>query len=525
MPTAVEAPIVAVTVYPQHARITRRGRAVLGGESKFTIDGLPLGVSADSVRANGSGPASIVGVDVGVQRRAEYFDTGLRELRDRRRAAQARLDEVTDAEAVEGSKTELLNSLSRRSGAAFAKALAAGSTEPERIAGVGDALAGQLAQVLSRRRELATRHTELAEELDAIDRAIDARGSDVPDSTRVTIELEALPAAAMDAEIELELSYVVTDAWWQSGYDVRLLGDTVTLTWHGVITQNTGEDWPECELALSTARPAATVSVPELDPWFLDRVQPVRAYAAAGGFGAAAPGGSPEGGRYPVSRNLSRPADMSTAAAVVEQGAAAATYRPPRPIAVPSDGGAHRSTIARLELDAELDYVTAPVIAEEAFLRAVVVNSSEHTLRPGNASVFHETEYVGTTRLAVWAPGEEVELALGVDERIRVERELVRRAASKATLSGTKRREAEYRTKVTNHGPRQATVTVIDQVPVSRDESVVIKDIHSKPEPSETNDLGEFTWRLELAPGKTEEVTLGFRVDVAKGVDLAGWRE
>ena len=522
MPTAVEAPIVAVTVYPQHARITRKGRAALGSESKFTIEGLPLGVSADSVRANGSGPASIVGVDVGVQRRAEYFDTGLRELRDRRRAAQARLGELADAEAVEASKTELLTSLSRRSGAAFAKALAAGSAEPERVAGVGDALAGQLALVLSRRRELATRHTELAEELDAIDRAIGARSSDVPDSTTITIELEALPDAATGAEVELELSYVVTDAWWESGYDLRLVDDTVTLTWHGVITQNTGEDWPECELALSTARPASTVSVPELQPWFLDRVQPVRAYAAAGGFGAAAPGGMPERAGFSMTQNLAKMADTSAA---VEQGAAAATYRPPRPIAVPSDGSAHRSTITRLELAAKLGYVTAPVIAEEAFLRAVVVNSSGHTLRPGNASVFHETEYVGTTRLAVWAPGEEVDLALGVDERIRVERELVRRAASKATLSGTKRREAEYRTKVTNHGPRHATVTVLDQVPVSRDEGVVIKDVHRKPEPSETSELGEFTWRLELPPGTTGEVTLGFRVDVAKGVDLAGWRE
>jgi uncharacterized protein (TIGR02231 family) len=528
MPTAMEAPIVAVTVYPQHARITRRGRAALAGESKFTVEGLPLGVSADSVRANGSGPASIAGVDVGVQRRAEYFDGGLRELRERRRAAQGRLDEVVDAEAVETSKAELLNTLTRRSGAAFAKALAAGSTEPERVAGVGDALAGQLAQVLGRRRELATRHTELADEVKAIDRAIGARSSDVPDSTVITIELETLPDAPADAEIELEVSYVVTEAWWQSGYDVRLTGETVTVTWHGVITQHTGEDWPECELALSTARPAATVGVPELQPWFLDRVspmQPVHAFAAAGGYGSAGPGGAPEGGCRAQSASLKRMAPMADMSAVVEQGAAAATYRPARPIAVPSDGSAHRSTIARLELEAKLDYVTAPVIAEEAFLRAVVVNGSEHTLRPGNASVFHETEYVGTTRLDLWAPGEEVELALGVDERVRVERELVRRTAGKATLSGTKRREAEYRTKITNHGPRDATVTVLDQVPVSRDDGIVIKEVRAKPEPAETTELGELTWRLDLAPGKTGEITLGFRVDAAKGVSLAGWRE
>jgi uncharacterized protein (TIGR02231 family) len=521
MPTTVEAPIVAVTVYPQHARITRKGRARLGGKHRFTIEGLPLRVSAESVRANGSGPASIVGVDVAAQQHARPLDVAGRDLLDRRRAAQARLDEVIDADSVETSKAELLGSLSRRSGAAFAKALAAGTAEPERVAGVGDAVAAQLALVLSRRRELGTRRAELADELSAIDREIQTRDNGVPDSTTVVIELEALPDAPAEAEIELELSYVVTDAGWESGYDLRLRNDKVTVTWHGLITQGTGEDWPECALALSTARPAATVSVPELDPWFLDRVQPIRAYAASSiAFGSAAPGSAPSESAEAVSMP-----PMAPRTAVLEQGAAAATYRPGRPVAVPSDGTAHRTTIARLELDATLDYVTAPVTAEEAYLRAVVVNTSGHTLRPGKASVFHETEFVGTTPLASWAPGEEVELALGVDERIRVERELVRRAASKATLSGTKRREAEYHTKVTNHGPRRATVTVLDQVPVSRDEAIAIRDVRSSPEADETNDMGEFSWRLELGPGQTRQVTLAFRVDVAKGVELAGWRE
>jgi uncharacterized protein (TIGR02231 family) len=522
MPTSTDAPIVAVTVYPEHARITRKGRARLGGENRFAIEGLPLGVSADSVRANGSGPASIAGVDVAVRQHARPLDVARRELLDRRREVQARLDEVLDAEAVEASKAELLGSLSRRSGGAFAKALAAGTAEPERVAGVAEAMAAQLALVLSRRRELGARHTALADELSALDREIQARDAQVPDSTTVTIELEALPDAPADAEIELELSYVVTEARWESGYDVRLRDDTVTVTWHGLITQGTGEDWPECELALSTARPAATVSVPELDPWFLDRAKPVRAYSAISPsvFGSAAAGGS---GIESDSAGFMR--RMISRTATLEQGAAAATYRPGRRVAVPSDTIAHRTTITHLELGTVLDYVTAPVTAEEASLRATVVNTSGHTLRPGKASVFHETEFVGTTRLASWAPGEELELALGVDERIRVERELVRRAAGKGTLSGTKRREAEYRTKVTNNGPRKAMVTVLDQVPVSRDEAITVRDVQRSPEAAETTDMGEFSWRLGLLPGQTGEITLAFRVDVAKGVELTGWRE
>ncbi|MEC3973973.1 DUF4139 domain-containing protein [Amycolatopsis sp. H20-H5] len=523
MPTSVEAPIVAVTVYPQHARITRRGSARLDTGSRFTLDGLPAGLAADSVRVTGTGPATILGVDVTTKRHANPADPALRALTDRRRADQAALDEVTDAETAETTKVELLTSLAQRSGGSFAKALAAGTAEPGRVAEVTDALSAQLATALKSRRELTDRRAGLAEDLAALDREIANRqGVSEQDSTTVTVELEAEPDAAADAGLELELSYVVTEAHWESGYDVRLRDEQVQVTWHGLVTQHTGEDWPECELALSTARPATTVDIPELGPWYLDRVRPVPEHAVLSvnrGYGGAAPAAAQQQEAAPALRKLAfRPAE-------VEQGAAAATYRPGHPVAVPSGAQGHRTTLAQFDWTAKLGYVTAPVLAEEAHLRATVVNGSEHTLRPGRAAVFHGSEFVGTTRLSAWAPGEEVELALGVDDRIRVERELVRRTAGKAALSGTKRREAEYRTTVTNHGPREAAVTVLDQFPVSRDDAVVVRDVRATPDPAETTELGEFTWRIAVAPGQAAVVTLAFRVDVAKGVELAGWRE
>ena len=108
---------------------------------------------------------------------------------------------------------------------------------------------------------------------------MDLRGSTRPDRLVAEVLLEV----DGDGEIELELSYVVPGASWSSGYDLRLAGETLTLTWHGMITQRTGEDWPECALKLSTARPAGALEVPELDPWFVDVLRPMPpiAYAAA----------------------------------------------------------------------------------------------------------------------------------------------------------------------------------------------------------------------------------------------------
>ncbi|NNH73339.1 DUF4139 domain-containing protein [Nocardia uniformis] len=519
MPT-VSAPIVAVTVYPQQARVTRRARYALTDEPRATIAGLPVALAADSVRVTGSGPARIVGVDVRVERHAEPADPGLRELVEQREALQAKSDGLTDEEAAATAKVDLLNGLAQRSGSSFAKALASGDAAPGRVAEVGDALATQLAHALKDKRALHTRLARLADELSALDRRIAASGAQpARDSTSVIIELE--PTG--DGEVELELSYVVGGASWEAGYDIRVADKEVAVTSYGLVTQNTGEDWPECELALSTARPAVSVVVPELEPWFLDRVQPIPVSAMrAAGYGGPPPA---PGAAFAADAEEAMPRRrMAPHVAAAEQGTTAVTYRTTRPVAIPSGAKGHRTTLALLDFPAELGYITAPVLAEEAHLRATVSNTSEHTLRAGKASIFHGDEFVGTTRLETWAPGEELELALGVDDRIRVERKLVRRTASKAALSGSRRREAEYRTTITNHSPADITIAVLDQAPVSRDEAIAVKDIRTSPDPAETTELGEYTWKLRVEPGKSSAVTLSYRVDVAKGVEIAGWR-
>ncbi|SDC46459.1 mucoidy inhibitor MuiA family protein [Actinokineospora iranica] len=517
MTSRVDAPIVAVTVYPGQARVTRRGALrVAEGEQRVVVGGLPLGLHADSVRVSGRGPATVLGVDVAPERNPRTPDAALADLAERRDALRAELDALTDRQTVLDARAELITSLARRSGGAFAQALAKGEADPARVAGVGDALAGQLADVLTERRVLAEARRRTQDEHDQAQRRVDDRDDGAPDRTAITAEL----AVSEPGEVELEVSYLVDAASWESRYDVRLTGAALTLTWYGLVTQHSGEDWPECDLRLSTARPANSVDVPELRPWYLDVRRPPPVQPMSGGYG-----GTPEMARAAAPAAYAATAPMAESFAVVEHGVAAATYRPARPVAVPADGTSHRTTVTVVELPAEVGHVTVPLRGPEAYLRATAVNTSEHTLRPGRASVFHDSEFVGGTDLAAWAPGEEVELTLGIDDRVRVERELVRRSAGKAVLGGTRRQEASYRVKVGNFGPRAARITVVDQVPVSRSESVVVRDVSLSPEPAARTDLGEVTWKLDVAAGQTAEIQFGFRVDIAKGAELSGWRE
>jgi uncharacterized protein (TIGR02231 family) len=180
-------------------------------------------------------------------------------------------------------------------------------------------------------------------------------------------------------------------------------------------------------------------------------------------------------------------------------------YRAARPLAVPADGGPHQTMIARFVLDAALDYLAVPVLAPEAYLRATVTNTSPPPpllLLHGPARVFHGTQLVGETSLETVAAGEEFELQLGVDDQIRVERELRRRSTSKAVIGDTRTIDIAYEITVENHRPNQARVSVHDHIPVSTDGDIKVRLRETSPNPAEQNDLGELTWELSLDDGR-----------------------
>src|SRR6185437_12892865 len=67
--TTINAPIVAVTVYTDRARVTRRGSIQLApGTHSLAIEGLPTTIEDDSVRAGGRGAGvKILGAEIATQ--------------------------------------------------------------------------------------------------------------------------------------------------------------------------------------------------------------------------------------------------------------------------------------------------------------------------------------------------------------------------------------------------------------------------------------------------------------------------
>ena len=524
--SGLDAPIAGVTVFRDGARVRRSGAvSVQPGLRPIVIGNLPASADPASVRVAARG-RDLALLDVEVHRR--YRTDPLREETARLRSEvdqwRDAVQALDDEDTAEQARLTFLGHLSEAAATALARAVGFGRADHDELARMAGHLSVDTGAALGRRREIGARKRDAQRELEAAEQRLVAAEKRAGHSVAFA-EVSATLEASAATRAEVDLSYHVSGASWRPLYDLALDGDRLAVSYLAEVTQQTGEDWPAVELVLSTRRRGLHQVLPELDPWYIGRARPVplpppgRPMAAAGAvpqraamFAATAGPGVPQ---------AAMPEAAPLAAEPGESGAGL-TYRVQRPLAVPADGGPHKTMVARFELDAALDHLAVPVLAPEAYLRATVTNTSSLLLLPGPARVFHDTQFVGETSLDTVAAGEEFELQLGVDDQIRVERKLRRRSTGKAVLGGTRTIDVAYEITVENHRPTRTRVSVHDHVPVSTDGDIKVRLRETSPNPAEQNDLGELTWELSLDGGQTATVHYRFTVEHPAQVTVAG---
>lgn len=521
MPSPLDSRIASVTVFKDRAKIARVASITLpAGESAIVFANLPTSLSPESVRVKGRGTGvRIVSTDVPLVRLVDSPDVTVADLLKQIEDREAALRELADRQAIPEQRLKTAAAVRANASGDVVKGVAWGKSGLESL----EALLGFAdREEMSARAEirgLAVQQKTLSKELEALRERL--RQLQQPASVRRRNIVVTVEAAAADTPFEIEASYTCEGASWTPLYDARLDGSAVRITYLASVTQSTGEDWSGVDLSLSTARPAVTTEIPELQPWYLSVYVPpppapphpqmmMRMAAAApmAMMDEAVAGSAP----MPL-------AEIHQAS--VEDHGASATFRIPRRANIPSDGTPHRAQIAEFELPAKLDYITAPKIAEQAYLRATVKNDSPFVLLPGAGNLFHGDEFVGVTRIEDTA-AREFELQMGVDERVTVERELTNRDVSKTFMGGTRRSSYGYRIKIVHRLTAAAPITVIDQLPHSTHEEIKVKLNDAVPKPAEQTDLSELRWRGSLEPGRDFEVSFSFTVEAPKHLTVEG---
>ena len=549
----LEAPIKEVTVFSDRALVIRREKVELeAGEHDLRVNNLPQFLR-DSLRAagRGSGGIRILNVDVMTAFRSRPPEAEIITLQDELEQLTQNQQLLEARKSALNDRRQWLRALGEQS-RDFAKGLAKGQMKPQDCADFFSFAANQALQDAEAAQSIETDLEHVKQEVQAKKRELaQLQGNILPDRLAAVVTVFLAEAG----EFELELSYIVLGASWHPQYDVHVQmadgKDTgeVELTYVGVVQQSTGERWENVSLSLSTARPSLAAVLPELDPWYLNvytppvpgplRAAKPRIASMSGLSGdqqvsfavqpmamsavALTDGGSfDEVQEEQIQEKELRTAEVATAA--VEQTGTALIFHVGRSVDIPSDNSPHKTTIARDNLPCVFDYVCAPQIEEQVHLRASIENTTESVLLNGDANIFLSSEYVGTTRIKTTAPTEKFKVFLGIEDNIKVKRELIERHVDKgnALQANIRRMSYAYRISVHNYAGAPRRIVIRDHLPVTQHEKVKVKVQNVQPVPTERTKLELITWKFTLAADAEQKIEYRFVVEHPQDVRVIG---
>lgn len=533
----VDSRITAVTVYQDRAVVTRTATVQLtGGTTELVFASLPQALNEQSLQVSGKGTAAATILDVSAkQTYVDYTpDARVKELEDQLRALGKQARGIDD-------KQNLLNmqsaTLDRMEAALFAPPTKdVPRPELNQFTASLAYLSEQKAKAISDRAALDEQREELQNKINTVQNQLnELRGAGGKAFKTVTVRVAATSAGSLD----VALAYTVPGAAWVPSYDARVVSAerTVQLDYFGLVRQGTGEDWKDVALTLSTARPALGGAAPVLSVWNLDVYDPImlrqqkakeeyaRRDADMRSLRAAAPAAV---NMQTLTTNTGfadavEEKDAGFAAATIEAGATSAAFKIAVSSSIPSDNSPQRVPITSASLKATPEYLTVPKRQAAAFLTSKVVNSSEFPLLAGAMNVFLDGTFVATSALRTVMAGEKFDLALGVDDGIAIKHKRVNKFTEDTGLTNSgKRITYEYLITVQNNKKTSERVIVADQVPLSRNEKVVVKLLSPDAKDVKPTDEGTLKWSLDLKPGEKRELTVKFTVEYANDVNVAG---
>lgn len=500
-----------VVVYADRAQVTRTGQTIcLRGQAELEFTGLPAGLDQRTLRAQVGKDAEVIGVSS----RIVEVD------RDRRDAqVQAMLDEIQKLEDQTRVLDDRLQTLQERRGQIdgyndYMLTVLRGEVRAEKPD------MNRFAQLLDKNRDerqgIAKTHTEIGIERRAIERQLDLLRRRVahhqPGNIAQALNARVAVSCKAGARLDLQLSYVVPGATWQPEYDLRYFPKDskkvgpgrVELTVGGVIQQATGEDWSQAEIVLSTARPRLGSEAPIPTALYVDGSevgeQKVMVQATERRDAVAGPG--QRAGREPE------------AAALEDRGQSFVLTLPGR-VTVLADGRPYWFPVDVTSTPAEAKLVTVPRLRPHVFQLVQLHNPAAYPLMQGRVHVYRDGSFIGDTTTEYRAPGEPMEVSLGIDASFRTERiDLFEVDRDARFLARDKSMRRGYRIKVRNGAKQTYPVEVRESIPVSKDDNIRVTIDKNKTSKGYSLDplRGFVTWTLRPPPATEQKIDLAYTI-------------
>lgn len=367
---------------------------------------------------------------------------------------------------------------------------------------------------------------------------------------------------------------------------VDKVNSPVNIAYKAHVYQNSGVAWDKIKLTLSTGNPNEGAQAPTLNPWYLNFNRPViptysyntnnnpntgqrvitsdqleklptrnttsmvsttgATYQSANGSAVSIGGARGSGTLYYVdgvqvvgSRGVNLPQDaidqVRTSGTPAKYNSSINNYTQVSNTGVnsrfdielaytiPSDGKTHNVAIKKHQLPATYRYFAVPKLDRDAFLQAQVTDWENLNLLPGPTNIFYEDTYVGQGQIDMRGVKDTMNISLGRDKKVIIQRERDKNMRSVRTIGSNVRETFVYTTSIRNTRNEPIDITILDQFPISTENSIHIEDMSSEGAELDKT-TGKLTWQLNVQPNTTDKLQVGFTIKYPKGREIYFYR-
>ena len=543
----VDTTLKAVTIYSGFhgapSSLTRTGHIqVPAGKHTLLFENMPANLLTDSLKteANGTAQAILGAVSTKTVFNIDYVSTREKELNDQKNTL-TKQKRVVDAEIQALKKKQaFFDGLNKQAATKINEQITEFNLDTAEWVNAADVIHNSNAAILKETLEKQDQITELDKQIKKIDQDLQSLRTGQKQTREVRLPIEVSKAGYLTVSVDYQLHGIS----WAPIYDARLdtASGAMELVQYGVVRQQTGEDWKDINLTLSTAQPSRGATAPHLSPMWLDIRQ---AYAKrdrreggvmpetlnAVSFGVA--------GANKKDKELERWRHMQQDAMIAESAPVSATinnngfnaeFAIPGEVSIPADGTETKVLISPFEADTKLERHIKPQRSNSAFLIANATIKGETPILAGPVSLFRDGAFIGKTNIPMINPGKDYDLSFGIDDRIDVAYKTLKDESGESGVLIGKEKTIERHTitEIENLRNKPVDIVVFQTLPVSKNEDIKIKvDKESTTagyEEDHDNIKGLAAWPMTMEPKQEKDIKLGWSVSWPKDENISGLR-
>ena len=386
----------------------------------------------------------------------------------------------------------------------------------------------------TKKYEIELKEKKNTERMQAINAQLsNMRNNDMKPTGEIVVQLNATNAGSAN----FELAYYVTNCGWVPSYDIRVkdVNSPSVIAAKANVYQNSGQDWKNVKLSLSTGNPSRGNTKPQINPWWLSLTEnvPQKSYykkdlrGRQGNFDDKE--GAPradEMGKITEVQISAMPGVRSNSAAnftsVASNTTTNATFEIKIPYTIKSDGGDNFVEIQKYDIAANYKYFAIPKSDKDAFLLAELIGWDKSELLPGDANVYFENNYVGKTYFDSRIIDDTLSVALGRDNNVIINRKQVKELNEKTAVNGSQKKVTRtFEIEVKNTRKSAIELDLEDQIPLSNNELLVVELLDSG-KAEYNKETGKLEWKLKLQPGEATKLRFSYSVKYPKKYILNG---